>query len=80
MRAGLHTGECELIDGKVGGLTVNIGARIASNAHASEILVSQTVKDLVVGSTLTFEDRGEHKLKGIPGTWRLHVACASAPQ
>jgi len=73
VRAGLHTGECELIDGKVGGLAINIGARIASEARPSEVLVSQTVKDLVVGSALAFEDRGEHELKGVPGRWRLHA-------
>jgi class 3 adenylate cyclase len=74
VRAGLHTGECELIDGKIGGLTINIGARIASAARPSEVLVSQTVKDLVVGSALSFEDLGNHELKGVPGTWRLYSA------
>jgi class 3 adenylate cyclase len=72
IRAGLHTGECELIDGKVGGLAINIAARIAGAARPSEILVSQTVKDLVVGSALPFEERGSHELKGVPGTWRLY--------
>ena len=72
VRAGLHTGECEIIDGKVGGMAVNIGARVASIAHPSEVLVSQTVKDLVVGSGLAFEDRGEHELKGVEGPWRLY--------
>jgi class 3 adenylate cyclase len=72
VRAGLHTGECELIDGKVGGMAVNIGARVGSAAGASEVLVSQTVKDLVVGSGLAFEDRGEHELKGVDGPWRLY--------
>jgi class 3 adenylate cyclase len=79
LRAGLHTGECELIDGKLGGLTVNIGARIAASAKASEILVSQTVKDLVVGSELAFEERGEHSLKGVPGTWQLHAVAPDPP-
>jgi class 3 adenylate cyclase/pimeloyl-ACP methyl ester carboxylesterase len=73
IRVGLHTGECEMIAGKVGGLAVNIGARIGSLATPSEVLVSQTVKDLVAGSGLTFEDRGEHELKGIPDRWRLHA-------
>jgi class 3 adenylate cyclase len=72
IRAGVHTGECELIDGKVGGLTVSIGARVAATAGASEVLVSQTVKDLVAGSGLTFEDAGEHELKGVPDRWRLY--------
>jgi class 3 adenylate cyclase len=63
IRAGVHTGECELINGKVGGITVSIGARIASNAGPSEVLISQTVKDLVAGSGLTFDDAREHDLK-----------------
>jgi class 3 adenylate cyclase len=74
VRAGLHTGECEVIDGKVGGMAVNIGARIGAAALPSEVLVSQTVKDLVVGSGLAFEDRGEHELKGIDGPWQLYRA------
>jgi class 3 adenylate cyclase len=64
----------ELIDGKPGGMAVNIGARIASRARADEVVVSQTVKDLVVGSGLSFQERGEHTLKGVPGTWRLYAA------
>ena len=72
IRAGVHTGECELIDGKVGGITVSIGARVASNAGPSEVLISQTVKDLVAGSGLTFDDAGEHDLKGVPDHWRLY--------
>jgi class 3 adenylate cyclase len=72
IRAGVHTGECQTIDGKVGGLGVVIGARIGSKAQASEILVSQTVKDLVAGSGLSFEDAGDHELKGIPDRWRLY--------
>ena len=71
IRAGLHTGECEVIDDKVGGLAVNIGARICALAEPSEILVSQTIGDLVAGSGLQFHDRGIHRLKGIPGEWRL---------
>ena len=66
MRAGIHTGECEVIDAKLGGLTVSIGARVAGYAGPSEVLVSQTVKDLVAGSGLSFEDAGEHELKGVP--------------
>jgi class 3 adenylate cyclase len=76
VRAGLHTGECETIDGKVGGIAVNIGARVGALAGPSEVLVSQTVKDLMVGSGAGFEERGEHQLKGIPGTWRLFAATA----
>jgi class 3 adenylate cyclase len=71
VRAGVHTGECQLIDGQVGGITVSIGARVAAKAGASQVLVSQTVKDLVAGSAFTFEDAGEYDLKGVPGRWRL---------
>jgi len=74
VRAGVHTGECELHDEKVAGLAVAIGARVAGSAVAGEVLVSQTVKDLVAGSGLALEDRGEQKLKGVPGTWRLYAA------
>ena len=72
IRAGVHTGECQTIDGKVGGLGVVIGARIGSMAAPSEILVSQTVKDLTAGSGLVFEDAGQHDLKGVPDAWRLY--------
>jgi class 3 adenylate cyclase len=72
VRAGVHTGECELIEGKPGGLTVSIGARVAAHAGASEVLVSQTVKDLVAGSGFAFEDAGERELKGVPDRWRLY--------
>jgi class 3 adenylate cyclase len=78
VRAGVHTGECELYDGKVAGLAVSIGARVASAASAGEVLVSQTVKDLVAGTGLALEDRGKRELKGVPGTWRLYAA-AEAP-
>jgi class 3 adenylate cyclase len=71
VRAGLHTGECELIGDKPGGLAVHIGARVAAQAGAGEVLVSHTVKDLVAGSGLRFADRGTHALKGVPGEWRL---------
>jgi class 3 adenylate cyclase len=73
LRAGLHTGECRDIDGKVGGLAVAIGARVTGLAGPSEILVSQTVRDLVAGSGLAFADRGEHELKGVPGPWRVYA-------
>ncbi len=72
IRAGIHTGECEVIEGKCGGLTVSIGARVAASAGPSEVRVSQTVKDLVAGSGLAFEDAGEHELKGVPDRWRLY--------
>jgi class 3 adenylate cyclase len=71
VRVGLHTGECELLDGKVAGIAVHTGARVAANAQPGEVLVSGTVKDLVAGSGLAFEDRGQHELKGIPGEWQL---------
>ena len=71
IRAGLHTGECELADGKVAGIAVHTGARVTANAQAGEVVVSSTVKDLVAGSGIEFEDRGLHELKGIPGEWRL---------
>jgi class 3 adenylate cyclase len=75
IRAGLHTGETERLDGKVGGVAVNIGARVAAMAAPSEVLVSQTVKDLMVGSDLTFEDRGSHELKGVPGAWNVYAVA-----
>jgi|tagenome__1003787_1003787.scaffolds.fasta_scaffold20913555_2 class 3 adenylate cyclase len=72
IRAGVHTGEFQMIDGKVGGLAVVIGARLGSLAKANQVLVSQTVKDLTAGSGLTFEDAGEHELKGVPDRWHLY--------
>jgi class 3 adenylate cyclase len=78
VRAGLHTGEVETIDGKVGGIAVYIGARVGTLAGPSEVLVSQTVKDLVAGSGLTFEDAGEHELKGVPGSWRLYRVASGS--
>jgi len=75
IRAGLHTGECEVADGKVAGIAVSIGARIAAIAEPGEVLVSSTVKDLVAGSGLRFEDRGIRELKGVPGEWRLYSAA-----
>lgn len=80
VRAGVHTGECELHDGKVAGLAVSIGARVVAAAGAGEVLVSQTVKDLVAGTGLTLEDRGERELKGVPGTWRLYAATEAAAE
>lgn len=75
IRAGVHTGECEVSDGKVVGVAVSIGARIAALAAAGEVLVSSTVKDLVAGSEIEFEDRGLSELKGIPGEWRLFAVA-----
>ena len=74
MRAGLHTGECHLADGKISGIAVDIGAGVAREAKAGEVLVSATVKDLVAGSGIQFEDRGIHKLRGVPGEWHLYGA------
>jgi class 3 adenylate cyclase len=78
-RAGLHTGECEAIGDDLGGLAVHIGARVAARAQPGEVLVSSTVKDLVVGSGLEFSDRGEHELKGVPGAWRIYAVGPEAP-
>jgi len=78
VRAGVHTGECEVSDGKLIGIAVSIGARIAALAAPGEILVSSTVRDLVAGSGLRFEDRGEHELKGVPDRWRLFGLVAPA--
>jgi class 3 adenylate cyclase len=74
IRAGLHTGEVELSDEGPRGLTVHIGARVGAVAGPGEVLISRTVADLVVGSGIEFVDRGEHQLKGVPGTWRLYRA------
>jgi len=76
IRAGLHSGECELVDGKAGGIAVHIGARVASLAAPGEVLVSSTVKDLVAGSGIEFKDRGEHELKGISDAWHLFAAAS----
>ena len=73
IRAGVHTGECEAIGDDLGGLAVHIGARIGAMAEPGEVLVSGTVKDLVVGSRMHFSDHGEHELKGVPGTWRVYA-------
>jgi len=71
IRAGLHTGEVELRDHDVGGIAVHLAARVQAQAGPNEILVSRTVTDLVAGSGIQFEDRGEHELKGVPGSWKL---------
>jgi class 3 adenylate cyclase len=71
VRAGLHTGECEQLDGKVGGIAVHIGARVAAEARPGEVIVSRTVKDLVAGSGIDFRERGSAQLKGVPGEWQL---------
>ncbi len=75
MRAGIHTGECELRKDDVGGIAVHIGARVAARAGPGEVLVSSTVKDLVVGSGIDFEERGVRELKGVPGEWRLFAVA-----
>jgi class 3 adenylate cyclase len=74
VRAGLHTGECELLGTDVGGIAVHIAARVAAQAGAGEVMVSSTVKDLVAGSGIQFEDRGSRALKGVPEEWRLFLA------
>ena len=73
VRAGLHTGECEVIDGKVGGIAVHVGARVAAQAEPGEVLVSSTVRDIVAGSGIAFRERGGFELKGVPGDWRLYA-------
>jgi uncharacterized protein (TIGR00369 family) len=74
IRLGIHAGECEESDGNLVGIAVHIGARVAAAAQPGEVLVSSTVRDLVAGSGMDFDDRGEHKLKGISGVWRLYAA------
>ena len=74
VRAGVHTGECELMGDNVGGIAVHIGARIIAKAEPGGVVVSRTVKDLVAGSGIDFQDAGLHELKGIPGEWRLFSA------
>jgi class 3 adenylate cyclase len=73
IRAGLHTGELEVMDGDIGGIAVNIGARVGALANPGEVLVSRTVTDLVAGSGIEFDDRGMHALKGVPGEWQLYA-------
>ena len=77
IRAGVHTGEVELIDGEIGGIGVTICARVAARAGPSEVLVTSTVKDLAAGSGLSFEDAGEHELKGVPDRWRLYRVASA---
>ena len=76
VRAGVHTGECEVMGDNLAGLAVHIGARVSAAAGAGEILVSGTVHDLVVGSGIVFEDRGMRPLKGVPGEWRLYAVAS----
>jgi class 3 adenylate cyclase len=76
VRAGVHTGEIELIGSDAGGIAVHIGARVAALAAPSEVLVSSTVKDLTAGSGLKYEDAGEHELKGVPDGWHLYRAAS----
>jgi class 3 adenylate cyclase len=77
IRAGLHTGEVELVPGDIRGLAVHIGARIGALAGPGEVVVSRTVKDLVVGSGLVFVDRGTHRLKGVPDEWQVFAVAAA---
>ncbi|WP_435771272.1 adenylate/guanylate cyclase domain-containing protein [Nocardioides sp. SYSU DS0651] len=79
IRAGVHTGECELLGDDLGGMAVHLGARIAAKARGGEVLVSAAVRDLVLGSAIEFEDRGVHDLKGVPGSWRLLAALEGRP-
>jgi class 3 adenylate cyclase len=76
VRAGLHTGECEVMGDDLGGIAVHIAARVSALAEPSEVLVSRTVKDLVAGSGIAFDERGVHELKGVPDSWDLHAAHA----
>ena len=75
VRAGVHTGECEVMGDDIGGIAVHIAARVSALAGADEVLVSRTVKDLVAGSGLEFTDRGAHELKGVPDSWQLYAAA-----
>jgi class 3 adenylate cyclase len=74
VRAGVHTGEVEIIGDGIGGIAVHIGARVAALGTAGEVLVTRTVKDLTVGSGIEFEGRGAHALRGVPGEWEVFVA------
>ena len=78
VRIGLHAGECEVLGDKIGGIAVHIGARVAAAAEPGEVLVSNTVKDLVAGSGIAFRDRGTHALRGLPGEWPLFVVTGAA--
>ncbi len=77
VRAGLHTGECEIRGDDIGGIAVHIGARVSALARPDDVLVSSTLRDLVIGSGLEFEDRGTHQLKGVPGEWRLSAVAST---
>ena len=77
VRAGLHTGECEVAGSRVSGIAVHTGARIAAAARPQEVLASGTVRDLVAGSGIRFDDRGSHVLKGVPGDWRLFAVTST---
>jgi len=76
VRAGVHSGECEIIGDRLGGIAVHIGARISALARPNEVLVSQTVKDAVIGSGITFDHRGAYDLKGVPGPWQLYTVSS----
>ena len=76
VRAGLHTGECEIRGDDIGGIAVHIGARVSALAGPNDVLVSSTLRDLVIGSGLEFDDRGAHELKGVPGEWHLFAVAA----
>ena len=75
--AGLHTGECEVRGDDIGGIAVHIGARVSALAGPNDVLVSSTLRDLVIGSGLEFDDRGAHGLKGLPGEWRLFAVAST---
>ena len=77
VRAGLHTGECEVRGDDIGGIAVHIGARVSALAGPNDVLVSSTLRDLVIGSGIEFEDRGAHELKGVPGEWRVFAVASS---
>ena len=77
VRAGLHTGECEVRGDNIGGIGVHIGARVSALAGPNDVLVSSTLRDLVIGSGLQFDDRGAHQLKGVPGEWRLFAVAST---
>ena len=74
VRAGVHTGECEVMGDDIGGIAVHIAARVSALAGPNEVLVSRTVKDLVAGSGIEFSERGTHTLRGVPDTWQLYAA------
>ena len=77
VRTGLHTGECEVRGDDIGGIAVHIGARVSALAGANDVLVSSTLRDLVIGSGLEFDDRGAHELKGVPGEWHLFAVAST---